>query len=137
MMLNDMLDVQTWNEPGYRSLVFSSGWRAAILNDVERFCRENINELQRHNTSDELFVLLKGRCELLIAEQIENGFVLNRVVLAPNVFYTVRKGVWHSHILEKGTSVAVIENADVGPSNTDYMALDLNKAVIREVEGHD
>lgn len=35
-MLEDVLDVQSWNEPGYRSLVFSDGWRAAMLNDVSR-----------------------------------------------------------------------------------------------------
>lgn len=132
-MLEDVLDVQSWNESGYRSLVFSDGWRAAMLNDVSRFYRENVNELQRHNTSDELFILLRGHCELLIGEvSEEQGMILNRVTLKPNVFYTVRRGVWHSHILEKDTSVAVIENADVGQMNTDYMALDLSTTEIRE-----
>lgn len=32
----------------------------------------------------------------------------------------------------KDTSVAVIENADVGQMNTDYMALDLSTTEIRE-----
>lgn len=44
-MLEDVLDVQSWNEPGYRSLVFSDGWRAAMLNDVSRFYRENVNPI--------------------------------------------------------------------------------------------
>lgn len=134
-MLNDALDVQRWEESGYRSLVFSEGWRAAVLNDVSRFYRENINELQRHNTSDELFVLLKGSCTLLIGTQTAEGqIVLDQVPLRPCTFYTVRRGVWHSHILEKGTSVAVIENADVGPENTDRMPIELSGTILREVE---
>jgi len=42
-MLEDVLDVQSWNEPGYRSLVFSDGWRAAMLNDVSRFYKMSMN----------------------------------------------------------------------------------------------
>lgn len=98
-MLEDVLDVQSWNEPGYRSLVFSDGWRAAMLNDVSRFYRENVNELQRHNTSDELFILLRGHCELLIGEvSEEQGMILNRVTLKPNVFLYCPQGrVAQSH----------------------------------------
>lgn len=134
-MLDDKLNVQAWHEAGYKSLVFSGEWRAAVLNDVHRFYRENINELQRHNTSDELFILLKGCCRLLIGEESENGLVeLTEVLLKPEVFYTIKKGVWHSHILEKGTSVAVIEDRNVGPNNTDYMPIDLNEIVLIKAE---
>lgn len=132
-MLNDMLDVQAWHEAGYKSLVFSGEWRAAVLNDVQRFYRENINELQKHNTSDELFILLKGCCYLLIGEKDANGSLkLTEVLLKPEVFYTIKKGVWHSHILEKGTSVAVIEDKNVGPDNTEYMPINLSEFALEK-----
>lgn len=64
-MLEDVLDVQSWNEPGYRSLVFSDGWRAAMLNDVSRFYRENVNrqnqQISRPIRKGEIMALENGK----------------------------------------------------------------------------
>ena len=53
---------------GYRPVVDYANWRVAVLNFSERLLPDNIHELQRHNETDEVFVLLRGRCLLFLGD---------------------------------------------------------------------
>jgi hypothetical protein len=55
------LEVYEWSEDGYKPLVFSHDWQAAILNWEPIFDLEKIGEVERHNQTDEVFVLTKGK----------------------------------------------------------------------------
>ena len=41
-------------------------WQVAVLNDAPKFRRETMPYLERHNETDEVFVLLEGACTLYI-----------------------------------------------------------------------
>lgn len=59
-----MLEVYEWSDEGFEPLVFTEGWQAALLNWEPLFDRRNLDEIERHNHSDEVFVLLRGRAAL-------------------------------------------------------------------------
>ncbi len=121
----ELLEVKSCTEAGYHPLVYFEGWRVAFLNDTPKFHPENIREMQRHNTSDEVFLLLAGTCTLYIGDGRgrEPGKIIT-VNLEPGVLYNVRKGVWHTHVTGRGTTVAIIENADVSPENSEAIPID-------------
>ena len=61
-MKENLIEVAQYDGPGYRALVYYEGWRVAFLNDdPSKYRRETIPYLERHNETDELFVLLEGR----------------------------------------------------------------------------
>ncbi len=125
-MKQELLEKLTCSEEGYHPLVYFEGWRAAFLNDTAKFHAENIKEMQRHNTSDEVFILLEGSCTLYVSDG--TGGELGRLegtVMEKGVMYNVRKGVWHTHVTGPGAKIAIIENADVSPENTDYLPVNL------------
>lgn len=62
--------------------------------------------LERHNLTDETFVLLAGEATLLIGENAE------QIPLEPLKCYNVKAGVWHNIIVPPGTRVPVVENSD-------------------------
>ncbi len=116
--------VEVWvnDEPGYKPLVFYEGWRVAILNDSEKFKRANTTYLERHNLTDEVFVLLAGACTLFIGDggDGEVGHI-TLLPLEPNKIYNVKRGVWHNLETTPGTAILIVENADTARTNSSYL----------------
>ena len=105
----------------YKRLVNNAKWTLASLNWAPRFDESNIVEMERHNLTDETFVLLCGEATLLIGERTE------RVKMEPMKYYNVRAGIWHHIVVSKDARVLVAENADTSKDNTDYLLLATNR----------
>ena len=111
-----------------------AGWGEYLLsaldpvNEIRRFHRENIREMQRHNTSDEVFLLVDGSCTLYVADggDLEMGEV-TKVELEPGKLYNIPKGVWHTHVTGPGAKIAIVENADVSSDNSDLLPVEPGK----------
>ena len=93
-MLNQ-LDVLEYSGEGYSRVVSGAKWTVASLNYAPRFDGKNITDLERHNLTDETFVLLTGRATLLVGEDAK------RVEMEPLKFYNVRAGAWHNIIVSE------------------------------------
>ena len=132
-MEQELLVIKSCSEAGYHPLVFFEGWRVAILNDTPRFHPEEIKEMQRHNTSDEVFVLLEGKFTLYVAEGGDEGpGKVKEIELETGKLYCIPKGVWHTHVTAPGTKVLIVENADVSSENSDLAAIDLFSSLKEE-----
>ena len=70
---------------GYRPLVDYGEWRVAILRYIDELEPENITFMERHNETDEVFVLLEGRCTLFVGE----GEDIHAVEMEPHKLYNI------------------------------------------------
>ena len=111
------LDVLEYDGEGYSRVVNGAKWTVAALNYADRFDERNIADLERHNLTDETFVLLSGEATLLVGEDAE------RVKMEPLKFYNIRAGAWHNIIVSPGARVLVAEHSDTSKDNTDYLDL--------------
>ena len=111
------LDVLEYDGAGYARVVNGAKWTVAALNYAERFDETNIVELERHNLTDETFVLLSGEATLLVGESVE------RVKMEPLKFYNVRAGAWHNIFVSRDARVLVAENSDTSRDNTEFLDL--------------
>jgi len=105
----------------YKPLIDYNGWRVAILNDAPKFRRDTTPYLERHNKTDEVFVLLEGACALYIGDG--EGDDLDTVSLLPmekKKLYNVKKGVWHNLTAAPGTTLLIVENTDTTEENSNY-----------------
>ncbi|WP_372683302.1 hypothetical protein [Desulfosarcina sp.] len=118
-----LLDVRTHTETGYRPLVDFGAWRVAILNYSDELRPENITAMQRHNATDEVFVLLRGRCILYVGEGDDSITVIHAQPMAPHTIYNVKKAVWHTHTLSPEAMVLVVENQDTTYDNSPFCPL--------------
>lgn len=127
-MSRELIEIKDCTEPGYHPLVYFGGWRVAFLNDTAKFHLENIRDMQRHNTSDEVFLLIQGSCTLYVADggdgQVGN---ITALKLEPGRMYNVPKGVWHTHVTGPEAKIAIIEDADVSPDNSEFIPVDLRE----------
>ncbi len=119
-----LLQIREYTGVGYRPLVDFGAWRVAVLRFIDELLPHNIRAMQRHDATDEVFVLLQGRCILFLGESGESGV---RKIYAedmhPQAAYNVRRGAWHTHTLSPDGVVLVIENRDTGDANSPLAAL--------------
>lgn len=124
--MTDGLEILRCEGEGYHRVVDGPKWTVAALDYAERFDEKNITCLERHNLTDETFVLLDGTATLLIGERAE------RVPLEPLTCYNVKAGTWHNIIVTPGTHTLIVENSDTGLANTDYLELATGRLFRRE-----
>lgn len=115
------LEIMEYNGEGYSPLVHFESWRVAIANYSDRFAERDDLYLERHLETDEVFVLLKGACILLIGEEAEE------IEIEACKTYNVKKGVWHNMFLSQDASVLIIENDNTCKQNTEYMDIHLER----------
>ena len=115
------LDILEHSGIEYRRLVNNAKWTIASLNWAPRFDESNVCELERHNLTDETFVLLNGKATLLVGEKAD------RIEMEPLKYYNVRAGIWHHIIVSEDARVLVAENANTSKDNTEYLSLSTGK----------
>ena len=111
------LDILEHSGTEYLRLVNNAKWTLASLNWAPRFDESNLCELERHNLTDETFVLLQGKATLVVGEKAE------RIEMQPLKYYNVRAGIWHHILVSEDARVLVAENANTSKDNTEYLSL--------------
>ena len=123
-MQNELIDILDYGGEGYKPLVDFGTWRVAFLRFIDELIPENIQRLERHVETDEVFVLLAGKAVLFLGEGDQDIKALHSIVTEPGKLYNVRKNAWHCCILSRDGTILLVENCDTGPDNTDYIDLD-------------
>jgi hypothetical protein len=113
------LQVHEWNEAGYQPLFFSHDWQVALLNWEPIFDLEKVGEVERHNQTDEIFVLTKGRAVLFTID--EQGMQIED--MKPGVIYNVLEGVWHNLTSTRDASWIIVENRDTHLRDCEFRQL--------------
>lgn len=79
--------------------------------------------MQRHNETDEVFVLLCGRCILFIGEGDEKVKAVHAQDMQPFKICNVKNSVWHTHTLSRDAKALIVENRDTTFDNSPFCPL--------------
>ena len=107
-----LIEIKEYKGDGYKPLIDFETWRVAVLKYCDELLPENITALQRHDESDEVFVLLQGNCTLFIADGKEEVGTIYQESMELLKLYNIKKSTWHSHTLSKDAVVLIVENAN-------------------------
>jgi hypothetical protein len=107
--LTRVFDNQKW-------MVGIKNWKPA--NDIA-----NTNNLERHNKTDELFILLAGECVLLYANEVSGQLEINAVKMEPMKVYDIPPTLWHNTVTKKDTKMILVEDSSTGAANSDVRNL--------------
>ncbi len=118
-----LIEIREHNEPDYMPLVDYQAWRVALMNYTADLLPEKINRMQKHTETDEVFVLLTGRCILFLGEGDERVTKVHAVDMELYKLYNVKKGVWHSHTFNNDARVLIVENCDTVDANSPFVPL--------------
>lgn len=122
-MEDELMVIREYQGEGYRPLIDFGSWRVAILRWEPGSRAEEIQSMERHTQTDEVFVLLEGRATLVIGGN--QGIVdeIQAKVMASGKLYNVKQNTWHTALLSRDASILIVENCDTGVSNSEFCQL--------------
>mgnify|MGYP000893395948 FL=1 len=123
MLPETLIEVHDHTEPDYKPLVDYQSWRVALMNYTDDLTPDKINRMQKHTETDEVFVLMAGRCILFLGEGEETVTQVHAVDMEPYKLYNVKRSVWHSHTFSKDARVLIVENRDTVVENSPFVGL--------------
>lgn len=118
-----LIEIREHNGPDYKPLVDYQNWRVAIINYTSDLTPDKINRMQKHTETDEVFVLMTGRCILFVGEGEESITKIYAVDMEPYKAYNIKCGVWHSHTFSEDARVLIVENRDTVVENSPFVPL--------------
>ncbi len=123
MLPETLIEIRDHTGPDYKPLVDYQSWRVALMNYTDDLTPDKINRMQKHTETDEVFVLMTGRCILYIGEGDGSVTQVHAVDMEPYKLYNVRRGVWHSHTFSRDARVLIVENRDTVDANSPFVGL--------------
>jgi len=122
-MNENLLEMHEYLGEGYKPLIDFNCWRVAVLRYLDELQPDRISYFERHNETDEVFVLLQGQAVLFMGEGDETVETVSPVVMRNGVFYNVKRGAWHTAALSRDASILLVENRDTARENSSYFDL--------------
>ena len=126
-----LIEIREYDGPDYKPLIDFQSWRVALMNYTPDLLPERIKRMQRHNETDEIFVLLAGRCILFLGEGADAVTNIHAVDMELNKLYNVKRNCWHSHTFSEDAKVLIVENRDTVEENSPFVSL--TKAQSKEI----
>jgi ureidoglycolate hydrolase len=118
-----LIETYSINEQGYHPFLIRDGWQVAKLNYLDELHINNIDKIEAHRQTDEVFVLLKGKALLILVEFQENIPIFEITSMKPSVTYNVPKDKWHNIAMDKGSEVLIIEKSNTHLNDVEYIFL--------------
>ncbi len=122
-MKKEYIDISAYTGEGYKPMIDFKTWRVAILRYCEELEIQNLRTMQKHDETDEVFILLSGACTLFVGGKGETIEDIDGVWMEQNKLYNVKQGTWHTHTLDKNATVLIVENQDTSDLNSPTQTL--------------
>jgi len=111
-----LIELYQHESEGYNPLLISQGWQVAILNYAKKGSLYEIDKLDIHYETDEVFILLEGKSVLIAADIVNDEIKYDLIDMQPNIIYNIPKNTWHKIAMYEGSKVCIVErdNTHVG-----------------------
>ena len=123
-MNKNILEIKSYDARGYKPQIDFEKWRVALLNHVKAMSVKQIEKIERHMLTDEVFVLLRGNGYLVLArDKDRTPKNITAVKMEKHKIYNVRKAAWHGVVADKAIKILIVENRNTSKSNSEYHLL--------------
>ena len=128
-MDESLLEIHDYDGVGFKPLIFFGSWRVAILRYLDDLQPDQIDSMERHTETDEVFVLLRGHGTLILGGNgIKSEGAFSQTMEIGRL-YNVKQFAWHTVLLSHDASVLLIENHDTDEHNSEYDTLSAGQRV--------
>lgn len=124
------IEAYTYDGEAMKRVYENEKWTVGVKNWKSASDITMINNLERHNKTDELFVLLCGECTLVYGNEEDGRIVFRGVKMQPYTLYNIPCTLWHNAIMSRDAKIIVIEDVSTGMENSDILPLDEKQTAI-------
>ncbi len=118
-----LIETYTTTKEGYHPFLIRDGWQVAQLNYIKDQHISNMNKIEIHRKTDEVFMLLEGKSILISVEIINGKPIFKADLMKPHITYNIPQNVWHNIAMEKGSEVLIIEKSNTHLNDVEYLYL--------------
>ena len=130
------IEVKEFSGEGMSRVYENKKWMVGVKNWKPANDITGVDCLERHNETDELFVLLQGRCTLIYANENGQTLDIRALEMEPLKVYNMPAGLWHNTVTCKDTKIVLIEDSSTGSHNSDVLTLKVEQiARVKELAG--
>lgn len=109
---------------GFQPVLDFEGWRVAMKRAAESTSPAKFHSVDRHNETNEVFVLTTGQAEMLLMEEGNKPVTFHLFPMELNVAYSVQAKAWHHVFMSDDAHIIVFERSNTTRENSDYFELD-------------
>lgn len=107
-----MIEEYSSNDKGYNPYLIRKGWQVAQLNYVEKHGLDDMDTLEVHYETDEVFILFEG-VGVLIAADVQNDQIKYELInMKKGVSYNIPAGRWHNIGMDKNAKIIIVEKSE-------------------------
>jgi mannose-6-phosphate isomerase-like protein (cupin superfamily) len=125
--MNQSVQSYKLEEKGYHPFLIRDGWQLAQLNYIDTQHIDQINQLEVHLKTDEIFIALEGDAILIAATILNDEPVFELEYLELNIIYNIPKDVWHNIAMAPGSKVLIVEKSGTHISDFKHFPLSVSK----------
>jgi ureidoglycolate hydrolase len=130
------IDSFEFSGEGMQRVYENAKWTVGIKNWKPANDISGIDCVERHNKTDELFVLIAGRCTLIYANEKGGGLEIEALEMQANRVYNIPQSLWHNTVTQKDTKMILIEDSSTGMDNSDIRQLKADEiAAVKKLVG--
>ncbi|MCD8271084.1 MAG: hypothetical protein LUD46_23495 [Parabacteroides sp.] len=118
-----MIETYYHAEEGCHPFLIREGWQVAQLNYVEKHGLDDIDQVEAHKDTDEVFILFKGNAVLVEAQMEAEGIRFDCLCMKPGVTYNVSAGAWHEIAMDRDAEIIIVERANTHKQDCSYIRL--------------
>jgi mannose-6-phosphate isomerase-like protein (cupin superfamily) len=115
------------SDNGYHPFLIRDGWQVAQLNYMPEQEIGNIEKLDIHHLTDEVFILLKGKAVLIGAEIKGSEVDFEVELMKPNITYSIPVGTWHNIATRKDCEIIIVEKSNTHKGDFEFFQLSQEK----------
>ena len=112
-----MIEINNTYTPGFCGMTESDTWKVVFVTPAPVY--GPLQEMKRHNDTDEVFVLIRGTATMYT---LENDQVVS-FPMEKETVYNIRRGTWHHLHLQPDAFLIAAENSKMSPQNTERMPI--------------
>jgi hypothetical protein len=120
------IEIKEFSGEGMTRVYENPKWMVGIKNWKPANDITGLDCLERHNETDELFVLIRGQCTLLYANEKSGApgdISIGAVKMEPLKVYNIPAKLWHNTVTQRDTKMILIEDSSTGMDNSDILKL--------------
>lgn len=115
------------SENGYHPFLIRDGWQVAQLNYTPEQEIGNIEKLDIHHLTDEVFILLKGNAVLIGAEINGNDVNFKVELMLPHITYNIPVDTWHNIAMSQDCEIIIVEKSNTHKGDFEFFQLSAEK----------
>jgi mannose-6-phosphate isomerase-like protein (cupin superfamily) len=109
--MNRLIEIYTHTAEGYNPFLIRDKWQVAQLNYVSGQGFADMDKVEVHRQTDEVFILLKGTAVLITAEKDGDKIDFQTVAMIKGITYNIPAGVWHNIAMAPDAQIIIVEDA--------------------------